>query len=142
MTEAEAFYERWGQWAVVIARFIPWVRTFTPILAGVARMPYRRFLVANVALVRLPPGAGLVSLGHLAHSIPWVKVLAYAVAGTAIVGSFVVAGVGWFRARRARTRQGQPRPSSSSPKDVVVAEALGLDFSRAPVPRSTITATP
>ena len=115
LREAEAFYERWGQWAVVIARFIPWVRTFTPILAGVARMPYRRFLVANVAGA-LCWGAGLVTLGHLAHSIPWVKVLAYVVAGTAIVGSFVAAVVGWFRARRARTRTDQPRPSSSRPK--------------------------
>jgi membrane-associated protein len=116
LREAEAFYERWGQWAVVVARFIPWVRTFTPILAGVARMPYRRFLVANVAGA-LCWGAGLVWLGHLAYSIPWVKTLGYAVAVTAIVGSLVVALVAWVRARRTRTAApGQPRPSSSSPK--------------------------
>lgn len=116
LVEAEAFYERWGQWAVVIARFIPWVRTFTPILAGVARMPYRRFLVANVAGA-LCWGAGLVWLGHLAYSIPWVKALGYAVAATAILGSLVVAVVAWVRARRAaRAPAGQPSPSSSSPK--------------------------
>jgi membrane-associated protein len=117
LREAEAFYERWGQWAVVIARFIPWVRTFTPILAGVAQMPYRRFLAANV-VGALFWGAGLVTLGHLAYSVPWVKVVAYTVAGIAILGSFVVAIWGWVRGRRARRRreQDQPRPSSSSPK--------------------------
>lgn len=124
LREAEAFYERWGEWAVVIARFIPWVRTFTPVLAGVAQMPYRRFLVANV-VGALCWGAGLVSLGHLAYSIPWVKALGYTVAAIAIVGSFVTATLAWVKDRRARTRRradeqaegdAQPRPSSSSPK--------------------------
>lgn len=111
LREAEAFYDRWGQWAVVVCRFIPWVRTFTPILAGVARMPYRKFLVANVAGA-LCWGAGLVTLGHLAHSVPWLRTAAYAVAAVAVVGSFVAAGVALVRSRRRR----QPRPSSSSPK--------------------------
>ena len=48
LRRAEAFYERFGWFAVVAARWIPWVRTFTPVLAGAARMPYRRFLPANI----------------------------------------------------------------------------------------------
>lgn len=62
-------------------------------------------------------GAGLVTLGHLAHSIPWVKAVAYTVAGIAILGSLVAAAWGWLGARRAagRRAEGQPRPSSSSP---------------------------
>ena len=111
LREAEAFYDRWGQWAVVVCRFIPWVRTFTPILAGVARMPYRKFLVANV-VGALVWGAGLVTLGHLAYSLPVVRYGAYAVAAVAVIGSFVAMGVAFVRSRRRR----QPRPSSSSPK--------------------------
>lgn len=76
---AERFYERWGWSAVVVARFIPWVRTFTPIVAGVARMPYPLFLSANVVGALLW-GTGLVVLGHVAHSVPWVRHAAYAVA--------------------------------------------------------------
>lgn len=110
LRNAEAFYDRWGQWAVVVARFIPWVRTFTPILAGVARMPYRKFLVANV-VGALVWAAGLVTLGHLAYSVPWLRAAAYAVAAVAVVGSFVAAGVALVRSRRRR----QSRPSSSSP---------------------------
>ena len=79
-------------------------------------MPYRRFLVANVAGA-LCWGAGLVWLGHLATRSRGSKALGYAVAATAILGSLVVAVVAWVRARRAaRTPGDQPRPSSSSPK--------------------------
>jgi membrane-associated protein len=45
---AKAFYERHGGKAIVLARFVPLVRTFTPFVAGVARMGYRRFALYNV----------------------------------------------------------------------------------------------
>jgi membrane-associated protein len=45
---AHAFYERHGGKAIVIARFVPLVRTFVPIIAGVAGMSYRRFAVFNI----------------------------------------------------------------------------------------------
>jgi membrane-associated protein len=96
---AEHFYERYGPVAVVVARFIPWVRTFTPIVAGVARMPYPRFLAANVtgALIW---GSGLVLLGRLAAHHPAVKWLAYGVAAVAILLSIVAPLVQFVRQRR------------------------------------------
>jgi membrane-associated protein len=97
---AERFYDRYGPLAVVISRFIPWVRTFTPIVAGVARMPYPVFLAANVAGAFIW-GCGITALGYVAHTNPAVKHLAYAIAGTAILVSIVVPLVTWFRGRRA-----------------------------------------
>ena len=97
---AEAFYDRYGWWAVVVARWIPWVRTFTPILAGTSRMGYGRFLSANV-IGALMWAVGLTVLGHVAASEPWVKSASYAVAGVFITGSLVVGVVGYVRARRA-----------------------------------------
>lgn len=106
---AEQFYERYGWWAVVVARFIPWVRTFTPIVAGVASMPYPRFLSANV-VGALCWGAGLIVLGHVAHGVPVIRHLAYAVAAVAVLSSVVVPLVARARSRarsRSRSRREQ-----------------------------------
>jgi membrane-associated protein len=48
LMSAKAFYEKHGGRAIVLAKFVPIVRTFTPFVAGVARMTYRRFLMFNV----------------------------------------------------------------------------------------------
>lgn len=101
LVRAQGFYEKYGVFAVVAARWIPWVRTFAPILAGVARMPYGRFLAANV-VGALSWGAGLVVLGHVAADAPGVKTGATGVAAT-FVGASVVVGV--VRAYRLRTAE-------------------------------------
>ena len=48
LLKANEFYEKYGGKTIIIARFVPIVRTFAPIVAGAARMPYRRFVVYNV----------------------------------------------------------------------------------------------
>ena len=100
LPRAEAFYQRWGVGAVVIARFIPWVRTFTPIVAGMAAMPYPRFLAANV-LGALLWGSGLITLGYLAHSVPWLLYAAFAVAGLSVAASVIAPVVARRRASRS-----------------------------------------
>jgi membrane-associated protein len=87
LERSERFYERYGWWAVVIARYIPWVRTFVPPIAGAVKMNYYKFLSAN-ALGALLWGAGITLAGFYAGSIPWVKDISYALAAFFILGYF------------------------------------------------------
>lgn len=106
VAKAEQFYERFGPVAVVAARFIPWVRTFTPFVAGVARMPRGIFLAANVVGAAIW-GVGLVVLGYFAYQVPWLRQVAIVVAVVVVVGSFAGGVVGWVIQRRRRPG-GQP----------------------------------
>ena len=79
LARSEKFYERYGWWSVVIARYIPWVRTFVPPIAGTVKMNYYKFLSANV-LGALLWGFGITLAGFFAGSIAWVKELSYFIA--------------------------------------------------------------
>lgn len=66
------FYERHGRKTVVLARFVPIVRTFAPFVAGVGRMDYRRFTVSNVLGGTLWVGV-CIGAGFVWGNQPWVK---------------------------------------------------------------------
>jgi membrane-associated protein len=70
--KAHGYFERYGGRTVVIARFVPIVRTFVPVMAGVARMRYRTFLTYNVVGAILW-GIGVTTLGYLLGQISFVK---------------------------------------------------------------------
>jgi membrane-associated protein len=101
LARAERFYERFGWFAIVGARWIPWVRTFTPILAGTSRMPYPRFLSANV-VGAFSWGVGLVVLGHLSAANDTLRLASYVVAACFVTGSVALATIGWWRRARSR----------------------------------------
>ena len=99
------FYERHGGKTIVLARFIPIIRTFAPVVAGVGRMEYRRFLFYNVF-----GGLGwVVSLtwaGYLlGQTIPNIDRHIHLVVGVVILLSVLPIGVEWWKARsRAKAR--------------------------------------
>ena len=68
LERTRAFYARHGKETIVLARFVPIVRTFAPILAGIGRMEYRVFLIYNLA-GGVVWGAGLPLLGYLLGAI-------------------------------------------------------------------------
>ena len=99
IARSERFYEQTGWWAVIAARFFPWVRTFVPPIAGASKMNYYKFLSANV-LGALLWGVGITLAGYYAASLPWVKNWSYAIAAFFITASLVSALVNYLRHRR------------------------------------------
>ena len=105
IANAEDFYDKTGWWAVVAARFFPWIRTFVPPIAGAAKMNYYKFLSANV-LGALLWGVGITLAGFYAATLPWVKSSSYAIATFFITASLISALVNY------RRRPRQPRDKS------------------------------
>ena len=70
--QAHAFYERYGGITIVLARFMPFIRTFAPFVAGVAQMDRRKFTAFNVGGALLWVGS-LVTAGYLFGNLPWVR---------------------------------------------------------------------
>jgi membrane-associated protein len=99
IARSERFYEQTGWWAVVAARFFPWIRTFVPPIAGASKMNYYKFLSAN-ALGALLWGVGITLAGYYAATIPMVKTWSYAIAAFFICASLISALVNYLRHRR------------------------------------------
>jgi len=100
VARAERFYERYGWWAVVFARFYPWIRTFVPPIAGISKMNYYRFLSAN-ALGAFVWGVGMTMLGYYAVQFPWIDENSKLIALFFIVLSLVSGFVNYLRLRRS-----------------------------------------
>jgi membrane-associated protein len=101
IAKTEHFYRTFGWWAIVVARFMPWARVFIPVIAGVSRMNYYRFLTSNL-VGALAWGAGMTVVGYFAASIPGVKGAAYVIGGCFILASIVFGIRAWRADRRAR----------------------------------------
>nr|WP_232475512.1 VTT domain-containing protein [Permianibacter aggregans] len=72
LVKTQAYYDRWGPQTVIIARFLPIIRTFAPFVAGVGNMPYRRFIGFSSlgSLLWVP---SFIGLGYLFGNMPAVK---------------------------------------------------------------------
>jgi membrane-associated protein len=66
------FYEKYGPITIVVGRFLPFIRTFTPFVAGVADMTYPKFALYNI-IGGILWVCGLTGLGFLVGNHPWVK---------------------------------------------------------------------
>lgn len=111
-----AFYERHGPITIVVARFLPFVRTFAPFVAGVAQMHYPRFAFYNITGGILWVGS-LSTLGYLFGNTEWVRANFSVVALAMIIipGLPAVFEVvrQWLRSRRARPAAASQEPGST-----------------------------
>jgi membrane-associated protein len=98
ISKSEVYYQRYGWWSIVVARFVPWGRVIIPALAGISQMNYYKFFSANFVGALLW-GCGLTLAGYFTYSIPWVRSTVYVIALVVILLS-VIAGVRTWRANR------------------------------------------
>jgi membrane-associated protein len=95
LKKTEEYFARYGGLTIVIARFVPFIRTFAPFLAGVGKMSYRWFLMYNVlgAILWI---SGFILAGYFFGSLPIVQenfsLIVYAIIGLSLfaVGSIIV----------------------------------------------------
>ena len=100
--QAHAFYERHGGITLVLARFMPFVRTFVPFVAGVAEMSRPKFSFYNVAGGLLWV-VGLVTAGYLFGSVPWVQAnLSKIIWAMIIIPGLIALYGGWKASREAK----------------------------------------
>ena len=103
---AHAFYERYGGITVILARFMPFIRTFVPFVAGVAEMNRGRFTMFNVvgALIWV---LGLCTAGYVFGNLPWVQANLSKIIWALILVPGLIAIYGGWRAGRAE-KHGSP----------------------------------
>ena len=100
--QAHAFYEKYGGFTIVAARFMPFLRTFAPFVAGVARMTRSKFTLYDVTGGVLWVG-GIVTAGYFFGSIPWVKANLEKIIWAMILVPGLLVLFGAWKARRKAT---------------------------------------
>ncbi len=105
LDEAHVFFEQRGPFAIVIARFVPIVRTLAPLTAGAARMNYVAFTVYNV-LGAVVWGVGLTLLGYWLGRFEVIQKLLEPIVIAIVVVSVLPMFIEWYKRRRAAKRAG------------------------------------
>jgi membrane-associated protein len=107
--QAHDFYEKYGGITIVVARFLPFIRTFVPFVAGVAEMGRHKFTVYNVA------GAliwvlSLTAAGFLFGNLPWVKANMSVIIWGMVIVPGLIALFGAWKAKRRAAAEGLLQP--------------------------------
>jgi membrane-associated protein len=113
LQRAHDFYEKYGGKTVILARFIPIVRTFCPPVAGAARMPYARYLAYDVCGGILWVGSTILGGYFLGRTIPNIGEKIHYVIAVVVLLSILPAIIGLLRARKKGAAKRSPAASSA-----------------------------
>jgi membrane-associated protein len=104
LQRARDFYEKYGGRAVILARFVPIIRTFCPPVAGAAFMPYSRYLIFDIMGGTLWVGAMILGGYSLGRSVPNIGQRIHYVIAAVVAASLLPVVISVLRARRAAAR--------------------------------------
>jgi len=106
LQRAHEFYEKYGGRAVILARFVPIVRTFCPPVAGAAKMPYGRYLAFDIAGGLVWVTATIAGGYTLGRSVPNIGKYIHYVIAVVVVLSLLPAVIGLIKSRNAAGQAG------------------------------------
>ncbi len=112
LQRAHDFYEKYGGRAVILARFVPIIRTFCPPVAGAAKMPYGRYVAFDIFGAIFWVGAMILGGYTLGRSVPNIAKRIHYVIAVVIILSIMPAIISILRARRQLNAAKAPRPAS------------------------------
>jgi membrane-associated protein len=110
LQRAHDFYERYGGKTVILARFVPIIRTFCPPVAGAAQMPYPRYLAYDIFGGIFWVGTMILGGYFLGRSIPNISQRIHYVIVAVVFLSLLPAIIGFLRARRSSAVTQAPEP--------------------------------
>ncbi|MFE1070894.1 DedA family protein [Streptomyces sp. NPDC058783] len=110
LEKAHEFMDKYGPKAIVLARFVPIVRTFAPIVAGAGRMKYRTFLTYNV-IGGVAWGTGVTLAGYWLGQIEFIRTNVEAILVLIVVVSVVPIAIEYLRERKKKQRAAAAEPA-------------------------------
>jgi membrane-associated protein len=114
LEKAHEFMEKYGPKAIVLARFVPIVRTFAPIVAGAGRMRYRTFLTYNV-IGGIAWGTGVTLAGYWLGQIEFIRTNVEAILVLIVLVSVVPIIIEYLRERGKKKRAAAEGPAQAAP---------------------------
>lgn len=103
LDKTHQFFEKYGGKTIVLARFVPIIRTFAPTVAGVGRMTYKKFIAYNV-IGGIAWVFSMLSIGYfLGNTIPNIEKHLHIVVAIVIFVSFLPVLNEWFKSRKPKT---------------------------------------
>jgi membrane-associated protein len=115
LEKAHEFMDKYGPKAIVLARFVPIVRTFAPIVAGAGRMQYRTFLTYNV-IGGVAWGTGVTLAGYWLGQIEFIRTNVEAILVLIVLVSVVPIGIEYLRERKKKQRAAAAAPATPAPQ--------------------------
>src|ERR1700753_3596975 len=104
VTESHAFFEKYGPAAIILARFMPFVRTFTPVVAGVSYMSYPVYLAFDI-VGGILWGGGATLAGYCGRNVPFMhqtlEKISLLILFVSMLPAFIATGRGYLKRRRA-----------------------------------------
>lgn len=116
ITQTNAFFAKYGGRSIILARFVPFVRTYAPVAAGVGKMPYRHFVSYNV-IGALLWGVGITLLGYFLGQITFVhdniEAILVLIVFVSVLPVILEVTRGWLAKRKEASVAGPTAPGTA-----------------------------